>query len=80
MIVDSIHLDTNAKKRVQNRLPDVIQYSVVCFRLNGDISILWNHMFFAILRKTHPFIGVEFKPTAVGFLLWTEVFFKPLPL
>ncbi len=30
MIIDNIRLDTNAKKRVQNKLPDVIQYSVVC--------------------------------------------------
>ena len=42
MIIDSIRFDTNAKKRVQNRLPDLKQYSVVGFRPNGDFSILRN--------------------------------------
>lgn len=42
MMINSIRFDTNAKKRVQNRLPDLKQYSVVGFRPNGDFSILRN--------------------------------------
>ncbi len=29
MIIDSIHLDTDAKRGVQNRLPDIKLYSVI---------------------------------------------------
>jgi len=68
MIIDNIRLDTNAKKRAQNWLPDLICiFSCMFFAKYGNISILRNRMF-------------NSKPFKLFAVKRTEVFFKLLPL
>ncbi len=41
MIIDTFP-NRETQIESQNRLPDIIRYSIICFRLNGDILILRN--------------------------------------
>lgn len=52
MIIDSIHLDTDAKRGVQNRLPDIKLYSVIIL---SRCQKYWHPILIASPKMGHPF-------------------------